>query len=135
VRHTAAAFLRALMPEVIAEQMFQDAEQPGTQLVGAFLCREEGLFGEEPVEESLREILRIMCHVAAAAQVGVDGIPVALTELLHRTSRVVSIPALHILDQRPVRRAKIDVLGAFCAKHESLGEEHDSSFLEKHHYL
>ena len=94
---------------MIAEEMLQDAEQPRAQLAILLLRHQERVLGDEAVKEGLRQILRIVRRVAFAAQVGVNGIPVAFAQHLHRAGRLVRIPALHSLDERPVRGGEVGV--------------------------
>jgi hypothetical protein len=130
VRDAAPAFLRAEMAEVVAEEMLEHAEQPGAQLAGALLGHVEGLFRDEAMKKGLREIFRVLHRMAAAAQVGVNGIPVACAQLFHRLGRLVGTSALHGLDERPVRGGEGGIAGRIGLLHDvnsSLAQRGDSA--------
>jgi hypothetical protein len=89
--HTSTAFVRALAVFFVGHKVFQacqkEAPEPALSRVSAI---EISPF-EHAEEEFLREILRLIGRIAAPAQIGIQGVPVALTQRSQSSSSFLAM--------------------------------------------
>src|SRR5262249_7842782 len=78
--HTAAAFARALAVFLICHKEFQGSQNKGPEPSLLRVSAIEIAAFQHPDEELLCKILRLIGRITAPAQIGIQGIPVVLTQ-------------------------------------------------------
>ena len=99
---SAAALQGASLLPLIHQEMVQGRKEKRAELSLLACDGAEGVLPEQPGEELLREVLRVMRRVAALADVGVERIPIGLTELCQRLAGAGRVIASGRQHNRPV---------------------------------